>query len=302
MPEPAYQQGMALQWITQEGGFPAKRMVEFHHSVTDDTAVVTFGQKQYTVRTAELSKPEPPSHPWWLPAPFVVKPPPTPASESQLAERLADARAALSQAHQHVIDIQQRLEDAKAVALRAAKELNTALAALNVYDLHQKANQHALETALRTGNAIPPLKNGVDRHYLTDQTTRAETAKAKFDAELAACNSSLTEALETVRSRANEVISLLVQQDVECLRRLETQAAISRAQLLAVASHWFAGAGSGPIKLPPATSQYLELQPAFNDVPEVRRGGPEGRVRPYREIFDRLVQGDIEADFRLEKD
>jgi hypothetical protein len=299
MPEPAFEQGMALQWITQEGGFPAKRMVEFHHSVTDDTAVVTFGQKQYTVRTAELSKPEPPSHPWWLPAPFVVKPPPTPASESQLAERLATARAALSHAHQHVIDIQQRLDDAKTVSLRAANELNTARAALNVYHQHARRDQIELEESLRFGKPIPQLSNGADRH-LIDRTSRAEAAKAKFDGELAACNAALGEALETVRSRANEIVSLLVQIDVEHLRRMETQAAISRAQLLAVASHWFAGAALGPIKLPVATSQYLELQPQFNDVPEVRRGGPEGRVRPYREIFDRLVQGDIEADFRLE--
>jgi hypothetical protein len=301
MPEPAYQQGEALQWITIENGFPAKRMVSYHQPANEHSAIVKFGGNQYTANLSDLSRPQPPEKPWFLPAPFVVKPPPTPASESQLAERLATARAALSHAHQHVIDIQQRLEDAKAVSLRAANELNTARAALNVYNQHARRDQIELEESLRLGKPIPQLSNGADRH-LIDRTSRAEAAKAKFDAELAACNAALSEALETVRSRANEIVSLLVQIDVEHLRRMETQAAISRAQLLAVASHWFAGAALGPIKLPPATSQYLELQPQFNDVPEVRRGGPEGRTRPYREIFDRLVQGDIEADFRLEKD
>jgi hypothetical protein len=302
MAEPQFQQGEALQWLTIEGGFSSRRMVTLQQIDSETTAIVSFGTERLKVSLTELSRPKPPSHPWFLPAAFTVKPPPTPPTGAQLDERLATARAALGARHQAVRNIQARLDQARAVVERAQREHAQALGALRVYNDHQTAAQAALEECLRLGKPLPVLSNGQDhpRHYLTEKRDMTAAALEKFQSALADQMQAMNEALSAVRKASAEILSLLVQRETEALRRLDVQAAVARAELLAVINHWFGGAELGPIRLPPVSSAYLEAQPAWQDVAEVREGGSESRIRPWRQIFDALVTGeDVEVDFAL---
>lgn len=164
------------------------------------------------------------------------------------------------------------------------------------------SDQLAFEEGLRLGKPTPPRANGHDtRHYVQIRTDQAAQALAKFQSELADRMGQMNEALAAVRKAAADVVGLLVQRETEALRAQETQAAVARAELLAVANHWFAGAELGPLKLPPATATYLEAMPGWQDQVAVRLGGPEGRLRPWKSVYSRLLD-DPEADHELERD
>jgi hypothetical protein len=302
MPEPAFQPGEALLWVTVENGFNSRRMVTYQEARSDHAAIVTFGLERLSVAISELSRPTPPQPPATIGKWFETPKPPTPPTEAQLDDKLTAARQALARSHERVKAVQARVDAARAVVDRASNEQETARAALRTHDQHQKAAQHALEESLRTGCPLPsPVSNGHDpRHYLTDKTTMAEQALAKFQGELADRMQQMGEALSATRKASADIISLLVQRETEALRALEIQAATARAELLAVCS-WWPDATLGAIPLPRVTSGYLEQQPAWQDVTQVRLGGAEGRIRPWKSLFAKLVNGDTDADFTLEE-
>ncbi len=301
--EPTYSPGEALTLTTQEGGFPTKRAVEFLGiSNGGQQAQVKFGRDTFNVPLDQLSRIEPPKSPPNMSAWLTVPKPPQPPSQDQLDERLTAARQALARSHQRVRDVQAAVDAARVIVDRASKELSTAQAALRSYDAHARSEQIALEEALRLGKPTPTRANGHDaRHYVQIRTDQASQALTRFQGELATQMAAMNEALAATRKAAAEVVSLLTQQAVEGLRALETQAATVRAELLAVASHWFAGAELGPLKLPPVTASYLEAAPHWQDQPAVRLGGSEARTRPWKDLFAKLVNGDVQADFNLDQ-
>lgn len=298
--EPTYSPGEALTLTTQEGGFSTKRGVEFLSVSNGGTsATVRWAGQTHNVSLTELSRPQAPTHPPHMAAWLTPPKPPTPPTEDQLDERLAAARQALADRHKRVRDTQTAVDAARVIVDRASKELSTAQAALRSYDAHARSEQIALEEALRLGKPTPSASNGHDaRHYVQIRTDQAQQALTKFQSELATQMAAMNEALAATRKAAAEVVSLLTQQAVEGLRALETQAAVARAELLAVASHWFAGAELGPLRLPPVTASYLEAAPHWGDQPAVRLGGSEARTRPWKDVYSRLLD-DPEADFNL---
>jgi hypothetical protein len=278
-------------------------MVEYHHAVTEHTAVVTFGQQNFTVPLAELSRPQPPIQPrdvglseWFK----VPKPPPIPTSD-QLDERLAARRQVLAEAHEAAKQQQDKVAAALVVVERANRERETAQAALTVHDQHQRQQQLRLEDALATGKPIPTLANGHDdpRHYLSDKVTMAETAARRFQGEFATAQQQLGEALSAVRKAASGVLALLLEREtLHGLRELEQRAAILRAELVAAAGFW--PDQTGPLQPGRAAAQYLEAAPAWQDNPTVRQGGRDSRIGPWRLLYDRLTDGEHAADFALE--
>jgi hypothetical protein len=292
-----FRAGEPLVWVSD-----ARRGVEFLQLSSENTALVKLAGANHVVPLTELERPAPISpQSVGLASWFRTPTPPTPPSDTQLTERLAAGRAALARSHSHVKDIQTRLDEARRVVQRAESEHATALAALRSYDSQARRDQILLEEALQTGRPLPVLTNGHGdpRHYVQHRVDSTAAALTKFQSAVADQMQAMGEALAAVRRHAADIIALQIAVAVENLRFLEVTAATTRAELVSVASAgWWPDAQLGPVKLPPATAQYLEQQPAWQDVPAVRMGGPQGRTKPWRDLFDRLCQ-DADADFRL---
>jgi hypothetical protein len=300
--EPAFTPGQACVLTTVENSFPAIRHVEFLSHVDGGTqAQVRWGQQTFNVQLDQLSRLEPPQPPAFLGKWFTTPTAPIPPSEDQISERLGTARQALARSHERVKTVQAAVDQARAVVDRAAAEHAQATAALRSYDAAARSDQIKLEEALRLGRPTPSASNGHDhRHYVQNRTDQAQQALTKFQSELAAQMAAMNEALASIRKAAADIISLLVQRETEALRGLEIQAAIARAELISV-SHWWPDAALGAIPLPRVTAAYLEQQPAWQDVTQVRLGGPEARQQPWKSLFAKLVNGDVQADFNLDQ-
>lgn len=300
-PEPAFRQGEALLLTTIENGFPAKRSVEFVNISGAHQAIVRFGPDRLTVDLDALSRVQRPEPPPTIGKWFTVPTPPPIPSELELNERLYAARSALSVEHERVKAVQGRLDQAQRIADRAASEHRAANAALLAHDRSMKAAQDALERALATGAPIPlPKANGHDpRSYLTDRVSMTKAAWDRFAGDVSTQMAAMNQALEAVRSAALAIVSLLVQREIESLRQLEATAAQSRAELVAVCNTWLGGAGVGAIRLPPVSSSYLEVQPNWQEQPAVRSMGNQARIAPWQALYDKLVNGDVAADFSL---
>jgi hypothetical protein len=175
---------------------------------------------------------------------------------------------------------------------------------LATLDRHDRADQVAFEDSIATGRPLPRRANGhdqadrVDRGYIVARVTVAEQAQQRFDGELAAAMASLGDALSAVRKAAAVVTAALVERETENLRAIEERAALLRAELTAVAS-WWPSAEIGSLRLDRATTGCIGAPLAWADQPAVRTGG--GWTKPWQDVFDRLVQGEVEADFVLEE-
>lgn len=299
MPEPAFQQGEALQWVTIENGFNSKRMVTFQEARSEHAAVVSFGLERLTVAISELSRVAPPQPPPWLPGWFSApKVPPKPSSES-IDAKLSERRQALSQALDRAKLAQETVTAARSISQRAQREVTEARATLATLDRHDRQQQRQLEDALAAGKPVPARSNGHDRGYIVQRVAAAEQAQARFDGELAAAMASLGDALSAVRKAAATVVAAIVEREAENLRAMEERAALLRAELTSVAG-WWPSAEIGLLKVGRATAVCIEAPLAWQDQPAVRTGG--GWIKPWQGVFDRLVQGDVEADHELEKD
>ena len=120
----------------------------------------------------------------------------------------------------------------------------------------------------------------------------------KFERESAAANATLNDALAAVRKTALQVVAALADRECEALRQSEERVLQRRAELLAVAS-WWPDAATGPIPLSRAAAAALEAPPDYERCRFL--SSREEATAPYKELLDRLVQGDARADFKLEK-
>jgi hypothetical protein len=94
-------------------------------------------------------------------------------------------------------------------------------------------------------------------------------------------------------------MAALVERETEGLRAIEQRAARLRAELNSVASWFPSGAEVGLLKIDRATAGCIEAPLPWQDQPTVRTGG--GWLKPWQRVFDKLCQGDFEADFALEE-
>jgi hypothetical protein len=228
-----------------------------------------------------------------------VPTPPTPPSEAQLDERLAERRAALAKAHQRAKAARDKVTAARETSQRADRVVIDARNCLAVLDASDRQQQNQFEEAISLGRELPERSNGHDRAYLKDRVSVAEQAQQKFDRLLAEATAALGDALTGVRKAAAAVMAALLERETENLRAAEQRAAVLRAELTATAA-WFPTADLGLLKVTPATAGCLQSPVAWQDQPAVRRGG--GWLKPWQQVFDKLCQGDAAADFDFEKD
>jgi hypothetical protein len=66
-----------------------------------------------------VRRPQPPTHPWFLPAPFKVKPPPIPPSEAAIDAKLTERRQQLAEAHNRAKEAQEAVSEARQISQRA---------------------------------------------------------------------------------------------------------------------------------------------------------------------------------------
>jgi hypothetical protein len=295
--EPTFRQGQPLNWREVTGDTATLRGVEFLQYSNETTAVVRFGGERLLVPLSSLSPMEPAKPPWFIGEFQKPRPAPKIPSEQELHERLAEAREVLGKAHTRAQQVQDKTTAARQISHRAARELEAALAARRTLQADDRRVQVATEEAIRLGQSMPIPANGVDRGHIEQQVSVCEQAQRRFDAELATCNASLADALNYVRRCASGVIGALIERETECLRALEIQAALARAELTSVAS-WWPDQSTGAIRLGNAAAQYLgDPQPAWQDQP-LARGGSERRTQPWKELYSRLLT-DADADFEL---
>jgi hypothetical protein len=124
-----------------------------------------------------------------------------------------------------------------------------------------------------------------------------ETAANRFQSELAEATTNLNAAFAAVRKAPLQVVAALIDRDCEQLRQLEDYAVRFRAHLLAVAG-WWPDTG-GPIPLARSSAVLLETPPD-HDRARILTNTTQATA-PFIAVLDELVQGNADADFRLEK-
>ncbi len=299
--EPVFTPGTALVLTTIENGFPAKRAVEFlSMSNGGQQATVKFGLETFNVQLDQLSRAEPPGPPAFLRKWFEVPKPPQPPSEADIDAKLAERRQQLAQAHTRAKLAQDQQTASRSISQRADRGVAEAKATLATLDAHQRAEQVAFEEAIQLGRPIPQRANGHDdRGYLVQRLAAAEAAQQRFDRETTEATTALSNSLSAVRRAAANVVAALLERETENLRAAEQRAALLRAELTSVAG-WWPSAEIGVLKIDRASAACIEAPVAWRDQPAVRQSS--GLIKEWQGLFDRLVQGDVAADFDLQKD
>jgi len=189
---------------------------------------------------------------------------------------------------------------AQTLAERAQTEFGQAKAALATLDRHDRAAQHNLEQAIRTGQ---PEGNGVDHHladrqYVVDRVRMTEAVLTKLKSELSSATATLSDALNAVRKAAIQVVAAMLDRDVEQLRTLEDYALRFRADLLAV-STWWPSVEDKAIPIARSSAVLLERVPDFDRAKLLTN--TTQATAPFKAVLEELIQGNADADFRLEK-
>lgn len=300
-----FRAGETLEWVRIEGDVRTRRQVRFLERYGDDEAIVGFGQSsdgqlaRYAAPLRELSRPKPPDGLWFLPNGRWEPPtPPVPPTPEQLSANLTQRREALRIAHARERQAQDVVRAAKELSDRAERACIAARAELAGASAADQQAADEFEAALRAGKAPQPVRNGRDRNEIEHKVSRAETAFDRFNQELATSNSRLGEALDAVRRAAADVMAALLERECESLRALEAEAARHRAELVAVASWW--PDATKALQLGAAAAALLAAPIDYSETPLVRMTSNETRIGPWKAVYDRLVQGDAEADFKLE--
>jgi hypothetical protein len=295
-----FRPGELLQWVTPEGDTLTKRQVKFLDFYGSTEAIVGFGQDsrdgslaRHTAQLSELHRVVTPS---FLPGMVVRSRPPEPPTQAQTANRLAERRETLKQAHNKARSAQETVEKAGQLADRAEAHLNDARSRLAQLRAEQHASAAEFEATIRRGEN-PSYSNGHDYSATRELVSVSEQALAKFQSELALANSNLADALGNVRRAAADVIASLIEREAESLRALETEAARQRAELVSV-SRWWPDATLGSFKLSHAAATLLANAPN-SDAVAVPVSGT--RIEAWKSLFDQLVNEDAEADFKLEE-
>ena len=245
--EQPFRSGEGLTLTTIEGGFPAKRGVEFISlSNGGDQATVKFAGQQLSVPLEQLSRAIPPAPPSFLPGWFRTQQPPTPLSEADIETRITERRQALAKSQERARLASETVATARQIAQRAGREVADARTTLAALDAHDRADQRAFEEALSLGRKLPERSNGHDRHYITDCVQAAEAAQQRFDRELADAQAALSDALSAVRKAAANVVAAQLERETENLRAAEARAGVLRAELSAVSGLWLS-AEIGPL-------------------------------------------------------
>jgi len=120
----------------------------------------------------------------------------------------------------------------------------------------------------------------------------------RFKGEAVEADNRLNTAVAAVRKAALQVVAALADRECELLRQIEEHALRYRAELLGVAS-WWPDAATGPIALSRAAAVLLEAPPDWDRARLMV--SMEKSTVPWKAMLKRLVQGDVEADFGLQK-
>jgi hypothetical protein len=299
-----FRPGEMLQMVRIEGDSLVKRQVRFIEQMGAEQAIIGFGQDyrdgslaRHTCHMSELHRVTAPS---FLPGIAEQFKPPTPPTTEQVATRLRTARVSLCAAHERAKAARDTVASAQQVADRAREQVASTRAQLAEQTLADQRDAEAFADSIRRGEAPPPHKNRVDREALRSRVAVAEQAEASFASELALANTNLADALGNVRKLAAAVLGALVEREAESLRVLEVQAAKFRKELQAAAAFW-PDASIGALKLSPAAGQLLEAEPNYGETSAIRFASQEGRIAPWRSLYDQLVSGNADADFKLEE-
>lgn len=180
----------------------------------------------------------------------------------------------------------------RALANRAAATLATAQAELRAYaDL----DQHAVDAVLhqiRHPESHPIAEDDEEwagREKAKRNVNAAQAVNDRLARELAGANAALTEAIDTMRTRAALVVAGSLEREVAMLRALEQKANHRRSELIG-ASRWWPDAKLGSLKLNPTVAEYLAAP--------VPAAGISSSTKRWQELLERLCAN---ADVELEE-
>jgi hypothetical protein len=295
-----FEPGADLIWVNRAGGPGAtltRRSVKFISLNGSDEAIVAWGMtpanapQHHVVKLAELSHPQRPA-PAWGAAPAEqpeYRPPPPPS--------LSERRDALRRAHEAAADARDAVLAATATADRARVECDAARAGLAELTLRDSADLELLEAALRAGKS-PELETPrlFDVGAAQRRVTLTEAALVRFDSELNQANTDLEAALSSVRRAAAAVLTSLLDREAVELQRIEAEAMRRRAELVSAARRHPSGQ-LVPLQLAAPAAALLSNPPSFEEPPGWDRAGEAARTAKWRNVYDRLVQGEAGADF-----
>jgi hypothetical protein len=218
----------------------------------------------------------------------------------QLKARERDARtklrAALAVARKAADDVAAATE----LARRGATELASIQAELRSAQQFDNQTARELEQALREGRPAQAKANGTDHQQIKAMLAATEQAAEKFDAELADANRRRSEAMDNVKAAARNVLCSLMANAAESLHCFEDIASRIRLGLVSL-SEARAFGSLEPLKLDPATAEYIAAPPVhFTEHPVARSMSRSSWVVAWQEVFQRLIDGDTEAEFPRE--
>jgi hypothetical protein len=285
-----------------EQGARAQRPVEFvDYNPGGESATVIFGYnrsqpKHFSVPLSELRRTPAPEPVWFLPGGAITIPaPPKPLTTTQITQRLDRAREVLQAAHATAKQEREAKQATGELVERTSKEHEAARAALLTLDAHLKSEALKLEQALRANETPAPTEsNGQDRGYVVSRVAMTESALQKFQQEDQAAQGRLNDALAAITTAALEVVTLLLERDCEKLREAEEIILQYRADLLRITQWWPAGVSHGPIKVSEASARLLTNPPDYD---RVRLMSSDRVIEPWKDVLDKLVEGDVDAEF-----
>lgn len=304
-----FNEGESLQWQTREGDDKSlvNRPVVFRGNVRDGNCDVQFGltpdgsgrPRLYRVPVSELHRPSGPDRPDWY-VPVQTPRPAPPPTESELATKLTASRSALKAAITKRQRQREAVANATVLADHASRNLTTATAALRQFAGIDERAVDAAVAAIR----FPGNGNGHDHvaqlAYRDEARHAVDVAQSAYDrlaAELATARAALGEADGLVRRGAAAVVGAVLEIACEELREMETDALRFRNELVA-ASQWWPDAGIGALHLAPSAQQVLASPVRHEEILGKALLNNEAAAGPWKDLYNRLVEGDAEAELR----
>jgi hypothetical protein len=300
-PSERYRAGEVIEWWSLENGTRTRRMVEVLET-RGARLIVGYGYnsegviRRYDVGLSEVRRTPPPEVNPHLPNGVIpVRAPLTFLTAERIAERLVTRQNTLA-------GTQEKLKAARAATVatqelvsRAAREHETARAALLTLDAHHRSEARKLENALRANETPPPTKaNGQDRGLIMQRVQATQSAVEKFAGEDEQARSRLSEAVAAVRAAALAVLALYLERDCQRLRELEEVCLQFRADCLKASQVWMSAA-DGPIKLSEASATLLTNPPDYDRVQFLAKASV---TDTWKQLFERLLT-DPTADFTV---
>jgi hypothetical protein len=166
-------------------------------------------------------------------------------------------------------------------------------------ELHQvqqqdQANTQEVERALREAREATLITNHSNSAILEARLKALEATASKFASELTAANRKLTDALDDIKVAARQIVGVQISRAAEELREQIAAVCLKFVELTGAAELNLGN--TQPLLLDSATAELLATQTIVpKDDPAARRTPTESRTRRWRELWQRLVNGEVDA-------